>query len=374
MLRDSSGGLTLFNALEEGMQDPSDPALVQTRKSAGFSPSAASAVVIDPVTKKEVVVNACNRKTWYSIMGYPKDDDTVREPRSCRITHAGDLISDHMVYESAKRMGVWAAEELAFFDPDNLLSGRLDLMAYIPGTKQKVIVEVKSMSPYMEVPWIKTGQKGFKLLEPRYKDLPQLMSYMQWWLQFGVRYGAIYYCSRDMNSNMFMFEWANVAPDALRPQDSAYLRCHSTERTWDLDFITWGHIRKRYSELRKHLKEGTEPPRDFSIEMTNRELFDASHAYGNATQFCEVNATEAKAIQAAFKKQAKSTGKNSPEDHPDPYMKKGMFSCTYCDYKTVCSTSLGSAARPKVSPENWESSKTPNAPSSDPVTLSRPRM
>jgi hypothetical protein len=359
-LRDINGKLALYEALEQATKPSDDPALVSSRRSAGLSPSSASALVKDPVTGDNFILGSCLRQSWYKVMGQAPDPGYV-DARFIRICETGDLISKNFVYEPAKKAGLWAGEEMSFFDPENMLSGRLDLMAYLPGSLEKVIVEVKSVGSYTDIPWVKSGQRGFELLEPRFKDLPQLMSYMQWWLQFGVKYGALFYCSREMNTNMFMFEWANLPVGASRPPDSAYLRCYSSERTWDLDWLTWGQIRERYTELKKHLKAGTIPPRDFEIQYSNKELLTLATNTGKGSQFVDMNATDSKLVQTRFRSQLTKTKNKDPAQH-EPYVEKGSFACTYCDFKKTCWSSLGTPSTPELTAEEWDSQKRTKAP------------
>lgn len=373
-IRLANGKLSLFETLELATRGSDDPALVPVRRSAGLSPSSASAEVKDPVTGLPFVLGSCLRQSWYKVMGHAPDPGET-DARIQRILASGDLISQHFVYEPAKKIGIWAGDEISFFDPDNMLSGRLDLMTYLPGTNEKVIVEVKSMSGMMEYPYIKTGQRGYKFLEPRYKDLCQLMSYMQWWLQYGVKYGALYYCSREMNTNMFMFEWANVPAGTLRPADDAFLRCFSSERTWDMPWLTWGQIRKRYNDLKTHLKNGTVPPRDFERQYSNKQLLDMATNTGLGSQFIDMSATDSAAVQSKFRSQMKKTGDKDPDKH-ESYMQKGSYACTYCDFKSTCWNSVATATTPEIKPENWEANKGVKAPVADlskSQSIARPR-
>lgn len=373
-IRTAGGKLALFETLELATRPPEDPALLSVRRSAGLSPSSASAAIKDPVTGLPFVLGSCLRQSYYKVMGATPDPGET-DARFERICKTGDLISQNFVYEPAKRAGIWAGDEISFFDPDNMLSGRLDTMVYLPGTMEKVIVEVKSMGGFMEIPYIKAGQRGFNLLEPRFKDLPQLMSYMQWWLQYGVRMGALYYCSREMNSNMFMFEWANVPDDALRPADNAYLRCFSTERTWDLDWLTWGQIRQRFTDLKKHLTAGVVPPRDFQLQYTNQELIDLAANANKGSQFVDMSATDSKLVQTKFRSQLTKTKEKEPDKH-EQYIEKGSFACTYCDFKRTCWSTFGTSATPEIDPAEWAAQKSVKAPVAEPSksqTIARPR-
>lgn len=370
ILRDSAGNLSVYEAIEHAMRDPSDPALVRSSKSAGLSPSSASAVVTDPVTKMQFILGNCLRKQYYSIRNQEPDPDRTSTPWFTRICEAGDLISDNFVYKPAMKAGIYAADELRFYDPDNFLSGRLDLMAYIPGTTEKMVVEVKSMGGFSEVPWIKGFQRGFKFPEPRYKDIPQLMSYMQWWLQFGVKYGGLFYCSREMRTNMFCFSWANVPDDAERPHDGAYLRCYSKERTWDLPWLTWGQVRERYMQIIYYLQNEKLPPRDFTLEYSNKYLLELSKHAGKGSQFVNINATDGKKIQSRFRAELKKTKEKDPEKH-DTYVKTGSYQCNYCDYQKTCWSTVSDDVKP-VSKEEFEQKKTPVPPVATEIKETKP--
>ena len=328
IIRNQNGGLTLYQLIQKEMLPTKDPALKSTKPpQKNLHPSSSSAVLKDPISGLETAIGTCLRKAFYSCKGY-QEDVSLPEPRSQRLMAVGETLARQFLYDPAKKLGLFAAEELQFYDEKINVSGRIDLMCYLPGTSEKIIVECKSISPNMIIPYIKAGERGYTLKEPRWYDLCQLMTYMQYYKKFDVQYGAMYYISRDMDDNMFIFEWANVDSSTKEIPDNAYLKCHSDERTWDLPFLTWGQIKDRYHLLQKYIDNDELPPRDYALQYSNDFLAFLSQNVGKGSQFIDMNKTDAKAVETKL-----SSKKYDPTK---PIMMKGSFNCDYCPYKERC--------------------------------------
>lgn len=366
VIRNDRGRLALPDAIEEAFAPPQDPALVPDRKVIGLPPSSASAIVKDPVSGMEFVMGTCMRKAWYDIKGVPRDPGIV-DLQSIRRMAGGNLYAEYYVYDPAKKAGLYAAEEISFFDQKNLLSGRLDLMTFLPSSVLKSGIEVKCMSPFKCTPFVKSNSLGFKRLEPRYTDLPQTISYMQRWMKYGVRAWHLWYMTWDHASQHYALLWSNVPDEALEPADDAYLTCLSHDGEWDMPWLTWGQVRKRYQALLEALKKDTPPPRDYQRQYSNSYLLQLAKHAGTGSQFIPMGVTEAKSIEKKYEACFSETGSRNPEEH-EQYIEKGDWNCGFCDWADVCWSGLGNPSTPAVPVEDFHKLKRPTPEVATPAT------
>lgn len=329
----TNGRMFLTEMIDQALCGDPHPAAQDNRRPSGMYPHQASAEVVDPKSGLQVTIGGCTRQSWYDLRRVPPSEEPAGAKQR-RIMKTGDLIATEFVYEQAKRAGIYVADEISMFDPDNKLSGRYDLMVRLPDGSL-MVVDVKSISGWKEVPHCASGRNGFDYMEPRWKDLLQLMCYMQWYLQFGVLYGSLVYVSREMEQNEFCFEWVNLEKGAKRPHDDAYLRCYSRERAWELPWLTWGQIRRRYESLYSYLQSGEMPPRDFKLFYSNSDLVRMAEAGGSGNQLVDLNATETKTVLSKLQT-AKKRKPDVDIDSLPPFVEKGSFQCNYCNWKTLC--------------------------------------
>lgn len=335
LIQNKDGSLKLYGVLQEHFLPKKDLALIRRRPpQKNLYPSSASAVVIDPITGLETAMGTCMRKAWYSNLGYQEDDGEEISPRSIKVMHIGEPLAREFLYNPIKDVGLYAAEELEFYDESIHVSGRLDLIAYIPGTNEKCIVECKSMSPNMCTPFVKTGL-GFSQREPRYYDLCQLMTYMQYYKKYDINYGAMYYITRDLDDSMFFFKWAHVADSVKEIKDEDYLICYTGEREYHLSFLTWGKIKQRYLALWDHIQKNEMPPRDYALAYSNDYLEFLAKNAGKGSQFIDMPQGVAKDVLSKLDpdKIKKSRSKKDPSE---PVVDRGSFACSYCPYKNRC--------------------------------------
>jgi len=330
--------MLLSSLIDQALIGPDDEALQGSSRSSGMHPSSSSAEVIDPLTGVPAVIGTCLRQAYYRMTGTtPTEPSTAR---GMRVMAMGDLLSNNFVYRPAMKAGIWASHELKIYDPDNKISGIADLIVRLP-TGELMGVEVKSLGVYGEIPCIVAGKQGYQFLEPRYKDLPQVITYMQWFRRYGIRYWSLYYVSRDGATNEFVFEFMDPEGDSEYPSEGSYLRCHSTERTWDMPWITWGAVKVRYRQLLEALNKGEPPPRDFTLQYPDEFLVRmASTEEGN--QLNSLTKTDRATInkKLAREKEGKEITK--------PYSLKGDKVCQWCSYSTLCWQGLSPEGTSKV--------------------------
>jgi hypothetical protein len=340
-----SGKLYLSEMVQQATVGTDHPAAVSVKKPVGMYPSQASALVIDPKSGMTRPIGECLRKGWYKLRNTPPSDISI-DPKMTRIQRAGEVIADRFVYDMAKRAGIYVADEISFYDPDHMLSGRYDIMVRLPNG-DLMGSDVKTISGWKEIPHIASGRNGYDCLEPRWKDVCQIMCYMQWYLQHGVKYWSLLYMSREFSIGEFVFEWANLPPGALRAEEDTYLRCYSSERVWDVPWLTWGQIKRRFYQLHKSLVDKVPPPRDYQISYDNATLVTMAKAGGSGNQLIPLNKTEGEMILRKYEKMVKK-GEESNINSLPPFLEKGDNECGYCEYRTMCWFGINPDLPPKT--------------------------
>lgn len=357
------GGTFLHTVVQQATMGDPHPAAQDRRRSAGMYPSMASAFVKPFSSAPTILVGPCMRESWYKLRHVPRSDESD-SPRMARIRRMGDMIADHFVYDMAKRAGVYVADEVSFFDDELRLSGRYDLMVRLP-TMELMGSDVKSISVWMETPHIRSGKNGFVFTEPRWKDVAQIMVYMAHYWTHGVRYWSLYYVSRHMDDNEFVFEWVNPPGSFEEPiGPDCYLRCYSSvdQHEIEMPWLRWGEISARYRTLLRHLQDKTTPPREGYLQMPNSMLYgfakeferrvgsfksrEANPDYGS--QLIPLNKGEAETVLRRAKpleEKAAAAGEEltagALDEHPEPLLEnKGDGVCTYCEFKTLCHTGV----------------------------------
>lgn len=332
--RMGNGKLTLGAMIDAVELGPAEPYLRGTRKSDRFSPSLASAEVIDPISDLPFTLGTCLRKIYYEMQG--KLTEEVPDARMSRIRRGGELLAREFVYDTAKKAGIYANEEVPFYDPVHNLSGRVDLFVDLPGSGISG-VEVKSMGNFMEYPHFKGNARGYTFTEPVFDYIPQTLSYMQHFYKLGVKAWFHYYIERgSLNTVEYLFRF-DEKPD--KPLEDWGLIVSSNERTWTMPWITWGQVKARWMQLKEYLDTNTTPPRDYALTFSNRQLLEYDKWTGKGSQMIPLGITQGKAIQSRYRAEVKKTKVNDPDAHA-PYGSHGDKECSWCPFKTLCWTGL----------------------------------
>lgn len=330
-----SGKFFMSEMIDQALLGPDHPAAKNVRKTGGnVYPSMASAKVKEPKSGIVRTIGSCARSSYYNLTGTPPSD-LRPDPKMERIKKAGEILAKHFVYEQAQKSGIYVADEVSFFDSKNSLSGRYDIMLRLPNG-ELMGSDVKTISTYKETPHISAGRNGYDALEPRWKDVCQIMCYLAWYHQYGVYYWSLYYLSREFATGEFVFEWANVPRDAKEVPDTAYLTCYSRDFYWKLDWLTWGDIRKRYEMVKKAIADGVPPERDYSLAFSNSKLVEMATAGGSGNQLIPLNKTECEMILNRYHRAIKKAPDVNIDSLSSFLQDRGDSECGYCDYKSLC--------------------------------------
>ena len=149
-----------------------DAVLKSYRNRTNHYPSQASVTYHHTGYDEKVTKGACLKAMYYRCTG------ETPEPFNTRTYYTfacGNIVEDYFI-EQTKQMGIWRDNSVKFFNNDIRLSGEIDILVEDPGSKELVIVEMKTTAGY----WNWKGIAGNKSTKGKAKPahLLQLMLYL----------------------------------------------------------------------------------------------------------------------------------------------------------------------------------------------------
>lgn len=299
------------------------PYVMSTRHSSGLYPSSASIKCITPNVGPEVY-GYCHRRLWYQANKYPINVEETAE--SIDRKDIGEWFSQSLV-EKFKKVGLYVADEVPFFDDETGVSGRIDIIIKDPYTAPKppqrpqpsqlIGIEVKSTGGYHNIkgPIISTKDTP---LAPSIEHVLQVMIYLGYYAKFGLDRWILIYQDRESLRK----QWHKVT---LNQKGSPVIT--NIQQTITHHHITLDGIRERFATLRKHIADKTIPDRDYELQYSNPKII----ALNNAGK---LNKTDSEKVNKFLAKLAK---KGIGVDHDDtPILQKGDTDCMYCPYASLC--------------------------------------
>lgn len=288
-------------------------------------PSEASAIAIDPITKKAQVLGGCARKVWYRTMKFEESN-----PPSVKslYTFAFGNVIEAFICDLIKQAGIYNNKSVKFWDRSSYVSGEIDIIADYPLENDKyVFIEVKSTWGGQIVNGYEAGAakrlflhyegrgKERALIQPVPKDnnLLQLVTYLYIHKDDpNLLGGKLVYFLRD-NCNKTEFDVVLV------PEDGKY----RVSVNGEIDYSYYAEdIFVRYNDMLQKIKadiaavhSGTDrrnltpPERDFSLVYTDDQVEDL-YERGKISKTAYNNHYSGKSI--------------------------GDFQCSYCSYKNLC--------------------------------------
>jgi hypothetical protein len=264
-----------------------NPSIPHSHKSAGRSPSSASVKFINSYGTEETH-GKCLRQAYYSAMKMEKDD-IPEDPQGMRIFAYGDAIHEVEV-DFRKRAGVYIADEFAFWNPDDRISGRCDVACRDLETMEIFGEELKTTNPF--------GIKKFETA-PKVDHVLQCLVYLDW---FSVKI-------KTMN------KWVLTYVDRAFGSEIKYtIRIHDGHPVVDDEIWDWIDVRNvydRFNLLEDYIKEETIPEPDYMMNYDRDTLIEMDEQ-GKLTRTESSN----------LKKGSKVT--------------KGAEACKYCKYRGLC--------------------------------------
>lgn len=263
-----------------------------------FYPSEGSVKVVDASGNEEVLGN-CLRASYFRCIGERSAPHSVRTQF---IFALGKHVED-MLVEIWKKMGIFEAQGVRFYNPEFNVSGELDVVLRNPSTDTLFGVEVKSFYGYYAGVEI-MGNKS-KSGRPKWSQLLQTLIY-----------------AKEFEGQLDHFKmWYQERGDGQHR--SFDVRAVPTERDGQIIYLpevdneiltdfTVTDVYNRYLELGSHLTAQSIPDREFEIEYDDQRIED----------------------DFACKKLSKSKY--------DKFKKKGErpgdWQCSYCNFKSMCWT------------------------------------
>lgn len=226
--------------------------VIDKRGRFSFYPSEAS--VVSRVSGD--VIGKCMRAAWYSWKGV---EVTNKIDARGRWTFAMGHMIEEMYTEQIKRMGIWAGDNVKFWDPRTNISGEGDIFIFNKENKIEG-VEIKSAYGY-------GFQKSIKVF-PNLDNVMQVSLYLdyyediqKWWL---------IYHSRDTQENVEYSVKFNpiLGVDKDNPPKGTTIVINDSIPIRDFYLED---IKARYQVLGAHIAKNSEPPRDFTYEYTKEQ-------------------------------------------------------------------------------------------------------
>lgn len=269
------------------------PPLIDREYSSTCYPSNASAWVQMGQTK--VLEGGCNRAAYYRMIGEPPTNQSGEY--MAYILEHGKFIETFLI-SKWKEMGIWVNNNVKFFTEKYgfPISGEVDaFISKIPGSKDVkdvCIVEIKSYYKWYKRTQLETGK-------PSYSNLFQVMLYLDYYSEIGIKKGKLLYTARD-EAKQFEFDIT------LRKHQGKTYPC--IDGVMDMS-VTLEGILERYQDLWGKYQRREMPARDFKLIYDEKEMEERYEA-----------GLIGKTKYNDFKK-----GKTV-----------GDFNCHYCNYTDLC--------------------------------------
>lgn len=272
----------------------------------GLWPSEAS--VAYELDGRQVVEGKCMRAAWFRSMGYDKDG--CINPGMAMKWDLGNSAEKFSV-ERWKKMGIYKANNVKFFDRDLSISGELDCVVKNPETDGLVGVEVKSFYGHYANQELCGAKKPPKPGAPKADNFLQAAIYKIKYLEQLEQY-RLYYLERG-DGHRVEFE-VGAEPDGddfklfHRQIEGPYWNTFSPEKVYKP--FTINGIYARCKELKQRLLDRDLPPKDF-MAVWDDDMADWAWSNGRV----------AKTKYEKFK--------NGKEE-------LGDWQCSYCDHREAC--------------------------------------
>ena len=299
----------------------------------GFYPSSASVEYKDDLGRTKIA-GYCLRQQYYNWCGVPATNPP--DLAALLKMHLGNVIHD-AISELLSRSPAFLGAEKRMYRPYNegrpSVSGRVDLFLFDEIAALPVIGEVKTGGGYFFERYTTKGTKS-EPPRPRDGDVCQILTYIDFYGQFGVEQGILFYVDRASG-------YTKQYVVRMDSDGSAFIQSDEIAEYWR--HINIGAIDARWARLQAHLEAAELPKRDFHLQYPN-EMIVQMYEEG------ELNRTDTpkvkKQIAAGY-------------DEEQPLLVKGDWQCGFCKFKDLCygrewddSFKVEEVARPfKLSPE-----------------------
>ena len=240
-----------------------------------------------------MVIGKCHRASWYSWKGIKPTNPP--DARGMWTMNFGKKLED-MYVEYIKQLGIWAGNNIKYYDKIRNISGEIDLAVFATKDTNEIIgVEFKSAYGY----GFQNKIKKF----PKIENLLQVALYLD---HFQFPYWKLVYHSRDTMENVeYKIELVEVKGENNETTGKHLIVDSIPVRVFMLE-----DIYERYKQLGQYVIENKMPPKDYTYGYT----------FGQSEQRCKTG---------QISKQKLSKIKNKKATDSD-------WQCLYCNYLDEC--------------------------------------
>ena len=234
-----------------------DPHIVTDRHRVSHYPSEASIISRTDGT----VIGKCHRASYYSWMGEKPTNEI--DARGMWTMNFGKKLED-MYTENFKQLGIWAGNNVKFFDPIHNVSGEADIFVFDEG--QKIIgVEIKSAYGY--------GFQKKVTQFPKMENLLQVALYMK---HFPYPWKLIYHSRDTMENVEYNITMANEEVNG-KMMEFLYVNDIPVRVFYIEDIYT------RFQQLGEYITKKILPPREYTYGYTLEQSVDR-HSQGQISK------------------------------------------------------------------------------------------
>lgn len=230
-----------------------NPSMVSRKKRYAYYPSEASIVS----RSDGKVIGKCIRACWYDWCKFEPTNPV--DARGLWTFKMGDAV-EAVYIEQCKRLGIWAGDQIDFYDIPHNVSGRVDL--FIMNHDQEIEgVEIKS-----------AYGRSFDISISKYPKIENLLQVALYADYFKREY--------DINTWHLIYKCRDTQQECEyiigieKDDHGAYLTVDSVP----LKMFYVGDIHIRYKKLEEHVIRNQEPPKDYtygySIEQSEQRCKD----------------------------------------------------------------------------------------------------
>ena len=271
------------------------------------------------------VLGSCLRNSFYRVSGVPETNPN--SARTYYIFMLGNLVEKFLI-DRWKEMGIWEQDDVAFYDREYNVSGKIDCFiraTYVkrdgiyrmrPRNQSPVVgVEVKSFYGYHATREILGNQSVTG--RPKVDQLLQAFYYAERYRHRGVPGFKMAYLARDSVKRREF----NVVP-VVTSLGGEVQRVRPAVDGTIYTNISIEAIRESYRLLDQALRTGTLPARDFT-RVYSKDVVEAKRAAEEVS----------KSAYESWVRAKKPSNPNVARTHKDAL---GDWRCSYCRYENHC--------------------------------------
>jgi len=306
-------------------------------------PSEATAIVAN-AHGEQVAEGKCRRATYFRYMcdwyyfnsdAYAHYQPLVEQIKEKSIPHDGYVqwifkqgnLYEESCLQDSKESGIYIADQTQVYVPSHNVSGKVDIVALNPVTKNYSIVELKSVYGFNGNSVLGTPgeRKKGQLGTPRTGHLMQIGIYQWWYAGQDERFeeGRLVYGARD--TGRFAEYLIQIRPydtDTGVQNFISYTGNCPNKTEEVVTDISIENILEQYALILRSLDSGEIPERDYSLQYSDEHI---SKLYDRK-----------ELPKADMERHGKRTQQLAEGKRPIKAVERGDWQCRLCKYKDIC--------------------------------------